>query len=96
MEVYITSKMRGHISQVTIIADLDQITTENFKVAITRRNIADGAQYCPERQYKFFAINVQWFTYTIWTLIKPMLGKKAADSISVGGNNQKEIVNNLL
>ena len=91
MEVFLPSKMRGKISQINILADLENIGANNFKLAVTRRNISDGSTYCAERQYKFFAVNVNMFAYYCWKFIKPMLPKKTVEKIFIGGNDMKEI-----
>lgn len=46
MEVFLPSKMRGNVSQINIIADVEDIGANNFKLAVTRRNISDGSTYC--------------------------------------------------
>lgn len=96
LEVFLTTKMRGHVTQVTIITDLDGIGTSNFKLAVTRKNIQDGSIYCVERQYKFFAVKVNLFAYYCWKFIKPMLPKKTVEKIFIGGNDLKEITSSLL
>ena len=47
LEIYIPSKMRGHVSQIMIIADVQDIGTENFKFALTKRNMEDNLKYSP-------------------------------------------------
>ena len=89
MEVYVPTKMRGKINQINIIADLQDVGADHFKVAVTRRNIADGETYCAERQYKFFAVNVKMFAYYCWRFIKPLLPKRTVTKIFIGGNDMQ-------
>lgn len=84
--------MRGHVSQLNIIADVADIGPKNFKLAITKRNVDDGKHYCVERQYKFFAVNISSFANFCYKFIKPLLPKKTSDKVYIGGNDKKEIV----
>ncbi len=68
--------MRGNVTQINIIADVEGIGSENFKLAITKQNINDGKLYCAERQFKLFAVNVGSFAYFCYRFIKPLLPKK--------------------
>jgi len=69
--------------------------SDNFKLAITKRNIADSLKYSPERQYKLIAVNVSIFAYTIWGVLKPLLPKKTLAKINIIGTDVKEIVDTL-
>lgn len=88
--------MRGHVTQINIIADVAGIGQNNFKWAITKRNIEDGKKYCAERQYKFFAVNTSPFAYFCYKFIKPVLPKKTEEKVYIGGNDKKEIVDSLI
>lgn len=46
LEIYMPKKMRGYVTQLNIIADVDSIGKSNFKWAITKQNIQDGKKYC--------------------------------------------------
>lgn len=76
LEIYLPQKMRGYVTQLNIIADVDDIGQVNFKFAITKRNVDDGKKYCVERQYKFFAVNISAFAHFAYKFIKPLLPKK--------------------
>ena len=76
LEIYMPQKMRGNVTQLNILADVEGIGKENFKFAITKQNIEDGKKYCVERQYKFFAVNISSFAYFCYKFIKPLLPKK--------------------
>ena len=39
--------MRGYVDQMVIIADLENLGTKNFKLAITKRNVGDSLKYGP-------------------------------------------------
>ena len=39
LEVFIESKMRGNVTQINIIADVEGIGQKNFKWAVTKQNI---------------------------------------------------------
>lgn len=39
LEIYMPTKMRGHVYQINIIADVEDIGQKNFKLAITKQNI---------------------------------------------------------
>lgn len=88
--------MRGYVDQITIIADLANLSSSNFKFAVTKRNVADSLKYSPERQYKLIAVNVSAFAYTIWRFIQPLLPKKTLSKISIIGTDKKEIVDALM
>jgi hypothetical protein len=76
LEMYLAQKMRGYVTQLNIIADVENIGNANFKFAITKRNVDDGKRYCVERQYKFFAVNISSFALFAYRFIKPLLPKK--------------------
>ena len=84
--------MKGHVSQVLIVADLQDIGYDNFKLAITRRNISDCLKYGPERQYKLIAINAGVFPHYCWSIIKPLLPKKTQSKVVVPGVSEEEIM----
>jgi len=81
VEIYLRSKMRGYIDQMIVIGDLNNLGSNNFKMAITKRNVADTLKYGPERQYALITVNVSTFAYTVWTIIKPLLPKKTLSKI---------------
>ena len=58
LEVYIPRKLRGFASEYIVLADVHNLCSDNFKLAITKRNIHEGTHYCPERQNKMVV-----FTY---------------------------------
>jgi len=91
LEMYMPKKMRGHVTQLNIIADVADIGQANFKLAITRRNVDDGKKYCVERQHKFAAVNISNFALFAYKFIKPLLPKKTEEKVYIGGNNIKEI-----
>jgi hypothetical protein len=39
--------MRGYVDQMIVIGDLGNLGTKNFKLAITKRNVADSLKYGP-------------------------------------------------
>ncbi len=39
--------MRGYVDQMLVIADLDGLGSNNFKLAITKRNLSDSLKYGP-------------------------------------------------
>jgi hypothetical protein len=73
--------MRGYVDQMIAIGDLINLGTNNFKLAITKRNIADSLKYSPERQLSMYIVNASTFAYTAWTFIKPLLPKKSIHKI---------------
>lgn len=73
--------MRGYVDQMIIIGDLNNLGTNNFKLAITKRNVADSLKYGPERQLALITVNVSTFAYTAWNFIKPLLPKKTLHKI---------------
>lgn len=83
--------MRGYVTQLNIIADVEGIGNCNFKFAITKRNIEEGKKYCAERQFKFFAVNISSFAHFCYRFIKPLLPKKTEEKVYIGGNDKKEI-----
>lgn len=89
LEIYMPKKMRGNVTQLNIIADVEDIGKANFKWAITKQNIEDGKKYCVERQYKFFAVNISAFAHFCYKFIKPLLPKKTEEKVYVGGNDKK-------
>lgn len=40
-------KMKGHVDQILIIADLTGLSSDNFKLSVTKRNVADSLKYSP-------------------------------------------------
>lgn len=39
--------MRGHVTQVLIIADVENLGTNNFKFSITKKNVSDSLKFSP-------------------------------------------------
>ena len=81
-------KLRGYAEQYTVIADLEGLSSDNFKLAITKQNIHDGLTYCPERQYKFIALKVAGFASALWKMFKHLLPKKTLHKINIVGHDQ--------
>lgn len=96
LEVYVPRKLKGYAEQYTVLADLQDLSTNNYKLAITKQNIHDGLKYCPERQYKFLAINVGSFAKTLWMVFKNVLPAKTLSKINIMGQDKAEILENLL
>ena len=90
LEIYLPKKMRGHVDQLVILADVEGLAVENFKFAVTRRNVEEGLKYCPERQTKLYAVNVSNFSLFCWKFIKPLLPNKTHDKIVVTSNDIPE------
>lgn len=87
MEIWLRRKLKGYVDQYTILADMEGLSSKNMKLAITKRNIADSLKYCPERQYKFIAFNVGFFSETVWKIISPLLPKKTLLKVSLLGKD---------
>lgn len=47
MEIWMQRKWKGFADQYTVIADLQGLGSDNFKLAITKRNLGDGLKYSP-------------------------------------------------
>ncbi len=73
--------MRGYVDQMIVIGDLGNLSSKNFKLAVTKRNVSDSLKYGPERQHALITVNVSTFAYTAWTFIKPLLPKKTLHKI---------------
>jgi len=71
-----------------VIADIEGLGADNFKLAISKRNVSDGLKYAPERQYKLFAVNLASFAYVVWSFLKPLLPKRTLSKISVLGSDR--------
>ena len=84
--------MKGYADQFTVIVDVEGLSSENFKLAITKHNLADCLKYSPERQYRLIAVNVSSFAYFVWGILKPLLPKRTQQKITVAGSDRKEIV----
>lgn len=87
--------MRGHCDQYTVVVDLINLGSDNFKLAITKRNIADSLGYSPERQYKLITVNVSMFANAVWGILKPLLPKRTLSKINIIGTDPKEIIETL-
>jgi len=85
LEVYVPTKLRGFADQFLIIADLTNLSSDNFKLSITKQNLNDGLKYCPERQFKFIAFNLAGFATAVWKLLKHLLPKRSLNKISIVG-----------
>lgn len=73
--------MRGYIDQMLVIGDLSNLSSNNFKLAITKRNLSDSLNYGPERQHGLVIVNASSFAYTAWMFIKPLMPKKTLHKI---------------
>lgn len=71
-----------------MLADLDGLCSDNFKLSITKQNIHDGLKYCPERQFKLLAFNVGKFALFAWALFKHLLPAKTLNKISIMGEDR--------
>lgn len=47
LEIYLRTKMRGYVDQMIVIGDLTNLGSNNFKLSITKRNVADSLKYGP-------------------------------------------------
>lgn len=92
LEVYVPRKLKGYAEQYTVLADLEGLSTSNYKFAITKQNVNDGLKYCPERQYKFLALNVGSFAMTLWYVFKNVLPAKTLTKINIIGQDKTEIL----
>lgn len=81
LEIYLRTKMRGYVDQMLVIADLSNLGSNNFKLAITKRNLSDSLNYGPERQHGLVIVNASSFAYTAWMFIKPLMPKKTLHKI---------------
>jgi hypothetical protein len=96
LEIYVPAKMRGNATQVLIIADVEGLGANNFKFSVTKRNILDSLNYCPERQYKMIGVNVSTFAMYWWRICSPLLPKNTLEKISIAGSDTTDIYNALL
>lgn len=95
LEVWLQRKWKGYADQYTVIADVSNLGSSNFKLAVTKRNINDGVKYCPERQHKLIAVNVSSFAYFVWSFLQPLLPKRTVSKLSVVGTDKNEILDAL-
>jgi hypothetical protein len=79
-----------------VIADLANLSSDNFKLSITKQNVNDGLKFCPERQFKFIAFNLAGFANTLWKLFKHLLPKRSLSKINIVGEDKNEILEVLL
>ena len=84
------------MSQVMIIADVENLGTDNFKVGITKKNLIDSLNFSPERQFKMIGVNVSSFALYWWKLISPLIPKNTQEKVLVAGNDREDILNCLL
>ena len=78
-----------------IIADLTELSSDNFKFSITKRNLDDALKFCPERQFKFIVFNLAGFATTLWKLFNYMLPKRSLSKVSIVGEDKGEILDVL-
>ena len=88
-------KLAGYADQYTVIADLENLSTENFKLSITQRNVGDSLKYSPERQYKLLIVNASVFAHMIWKFLKPLLPKRTIAKLNIIGCDKKDILEGL-
>ena len=75
-----------------VIADLTNLSSDNFKLSITKQNVNDGLKFCPERQFKFIAFNLAGFANALWKLFKHLLPKHTLSKINIVGKDKNEIL----
>ena len=92
LEVWMHRHWRGYADQCTIIADVEGLGTDHFKLEITKRNMGDSLRYCPERQYKLIAVNVGTFARIVWGVLKPLLPKRTVEKLCIAGSEKTEIL----
>jgi hypothetical protein len=73
--------MRGYVDTMVVLGDLSNLSSNNFKLAITKRNLSDSLNYGPERQHGLLVVHAGGFAYTAWVFIKPLLPKKTLHKI---------------
>ena len=88
-------RLRGYSDQYTVLADLEGLSSENFKLSITKRNVGDSLKYSPERQYKMHIVNASTFANLIWKVLKPLLPKRTIKKLNIIGSDRKEILEQL-
>ena len=96
IEVYVPRKLRGFATEYTVLADVHDLSSANFKLAITKRNIHEGTTYCPERQYKFIAFNVGSWASSLWKMFRFLLPKRTLGKINLLSEDRNEILESLL
>ena len=95
LEIFLPTKMRGHVDQLVILADVSNLSMESFKLQVTRRNISDNLKYGPERQVKLYAMNAGNTAYFCWKLIKPLLPHKTHDKVMITSTNIQERIKEM-
>ena len=88
-------KLNGYADQYTVIADLENLSSDNFKLSITKRNVGDSLKYSPERQLKLLVVNASMFAHMIWKLLKPLIPAKTVNKIDIIGSDKKDILEGL-
>lgn len=86
LEIWLQRKYKGYADQYTVIADVAGLGSDNFKLAITKRNMGDCLKFCPERQHKLIAVNVSAFANFVWGVLKPLLPKRTVSKLSIAGS----------
>lgn len=54
--------------------------------------MGDCLRYCPERQYKFIAVNIGTFARIVWGMLKPFLPKRTVEKLCMAGSDKAEIL----
>ena len=96
IEVYIPRKLKGFASEYIVLADVQNLCSDNFKLAITKRNIHEGTHYCPERQNKLIAFNVGPWGSSLWKLFKFLIPKRTIGKINLLSEDKNQIMEALL
>jgi len=95
LEIYVPRKLKGYVSEYLVLADVRGLGSDNFKLAITKRNVHDGTTYCPERQYKFIGVNVGSWGTNFWRVFNYLIPKRTLGKINLIGEDRAEILSAL-
>ena len=95
LEGYVQKQLKGFADQYTVIADLDGLSTDHFKLTVTQRNVGDSLKYSPERQYKLLVVNASTFAHILWRVLKPLIPKKTLHKLNILSSDKKEILEGL-
>lgn len=83
-------KIPKHTDQYLIILDAKNVTSENADLKFLQFEIDILQNHYPERLYKLFAVNMDWFTRAIWHTIKHFLRESTRAKINLFGDDENE------
>ena len=77
----IFKRARGKCDTILMIFDVGKTIQKNLDLSVTKNQISLVLNMFPERIYRLYIVNVDFFIRTVWAIVKSLMEKRTIEKV---------------